>query len=46
MTIPETLEAQDAEENPDSYPACGHSACRQNWCDTGETKCVEELDEL
>lgn len=22
-------------------PECGHSACRQNWIDTGETGCVE-----
>jgi hypothetical protein len=23
-----------------SRPACGHSACRQNWIDTGQTHCV------
>jgi hypothetical protein len=23
-------------------PACGHSACRQNWIDTGETFCVQD----
>jgi hypothetical protein len=22
-------------------PACGHSACRQNWIDTSESECVE-----
>jgi len=22
-------------------PACGHSACRQNWIDTGESECVQ-----
>lgn len=22
-------------------PACGHSACRQNWIDTEQTQCVE-----
>jgi hypothetical protein len=34
--------------NPDTceiaavpLPACGHSACRQNWIDTGELGCVE-----
>jgi len=21
-------------------PKCGHSACRQNWIDTGETACI------
>ena len=25
-------------------PACGHSACRQNWIDTGETECVERIE--
>jgi hypothetical protein len=23
------------------YPTCGHSACRGNWIETGETSCVE-----
>lgn len=25
-----------------TFPACGHSACRQNWIETGETECVDE----
>ena len=25
-------------------PACGHSACRQHWIDTGSTQCVEESE--
>ena len=23
---------------------CGHSACRQNWIDTGETCCIEDFE--
>lgn len=26
-------------------PVCGHSACRQNWIDTGERLCVIEKGE-
>lgn len=29
-----------------SIGACGHSACRQNWCDTGETLCLQNEDEV
>lgn len=29
-----------------SIGVCGHSACRQNWCDTGETLCLQNEDEV
>lgn len=31
----------DAVTQANATPECGHSACRQNWIDTGETACVE-----
>lgn len=26
-----------------NHPRCGHSACRQNWIETGDESCVEGL---
>lgn len=26
-------------------PACGHSACSQNFIDTGETECIEATEQ-
>lgn len=26
---------------PADQPACGHSACRQNWIETGSARCVD-----
>jgi len=31
-----------SEKNMTEYPKCGHSACRQNWIDTAETRCIQE----
>jgi hypothetical protein len=33
-------------ELPEGWPTCGHSACRQNWIDTGaHDVCVYETEE-
>lgn len=34
------VRAADAAGAAASGPACGHSACRQNWIDTGDAACV------
>lgn len=26
-----------------NHPKCGHSACRQNWIDHGESKCISKV---
>jgi hypothetical protein len=28
------------------HPACAHSLCSQNYCDTGANECIKEGDEL
>lgn len=38
--------AKEAEQRRARGPACGHSACRQNWIETGSTECVDGQVEL
>ena len=33
------------EDYPHTLDRCGHSSCRQNFCDTGELWCVASVDE-
>jgi hypothetical protein len=37
----ESAYAEDAAD-PSESPACGHSACRQHYIDTGSSECVED----
>lgn len=39
-------EVQESTKGLVNFPKCGHSACRQNWIDTGELGCVQNEDEV
>ncbi len=38
------VEPIDADGCPPAGPACGHSACSQNFIDTGDAKCIAQED--